>query len=60
MTLRSTRNGRFLRAGDDGLAATSTGPSEWVVREMFRLDPRPDGTVALRTHSSPATRTPAR
>lgn len=53
VTLRSTLNGRFLRAEDSRVAATSTGPSEWVVREMFRLDPRPDGTVALRTHSSP-------
>jgi beta-glucosidase len=57
VTLRSTLSGRFLRVtgdGDDrGLAADSAGPSEWVVREMFRLDRRADGTVALRTHTSP-------
>ena len=54
LTLRSTLNHRFLRAGDDGrLAADSAGPSEWVVRELFRLDQRPDGTVALRSHNSP-------
>jgi beta-glucosidase len=53
VTLRSTLNGLFLFASDGRVAATSTGPSEWVVREMFRLDERPDGTVALRTHSSP-------
>ena len=57
VTLRSTLSGRFLRvtgdAGDRKLTADSAGPSEWVVREMFRLDRRPDGTVALRTHSSP-------
>jgi beta-glucosidase len=53
VTLRSTVNGMFLRSDDGRLHATSNGPSEWVVREMFRLDARPDGTVALRTHSSP-------
>jgi beta-glucosidase len=53
VTLRSTVNGRFLRASDGAVTATSTGPSQWVVAEMFRLDARPDGTVALRTHSSP-------
>ncbi|MEU4242416.1 glycoside hydrolase family 3 C-terminal domain-containing protein [Actinoplanes sp. NPDC026619] len=53
VTLRSTVNGMFLRASEAGLTADSAGPSEWVVREMFRLDRRADGTVALRTHSSP-------
>jgi beta-glucosidase len=53
VTLRSTVNGMFLRSENGRVDATSTGPSEWVVREMFRLDGRPDGTVALRTHSSP-------
>ncbi|MDY7085319.1 MAG: glycoside hydrolase family 3 C-terminal domain-containing protein [Actinomycetota bacterium] len=53
VTLRSTLNGRFLRARDGKLAADSPGPSEWVVHEMFRIDRRPDGSVALRTHSSP-------
>ena len=53
VTLRSTVNGLFLRAGGTGLVADSSGPSEWVVREMFRLVRRPDGTVALHTHSSP-------
>jgi beta-glucosidase len=57
VTLRSTVNGLFLRVEPDGdghrLAAASTGPSEWVVREMFRLDPGPDATVALRSHHSP-------
>ncbi|GAA0561696.1 glycoside hydrolase family 3 protein [Paractinoplanes ferrugineus] len=53
VTLRSTVNGKFLRAADGSLAADSPGPSEWVVREMFKLDRRPDGTVALRTHASP-------
>jgi beta-glucosidase len=53
VTLRSTVNGRFLRASDGAVVADSTGPSQWVVTEMFRLDERPDGTVALRAHSSP-------
>ena len=53
VTLRSTVNGRFLRAGELGLVADSAGPSEWVVHEMFRLERGPDGTVALRSHSSP-------
>jgi beta-glucosidase len=53
VTLRSTVNGKFLAVDGDGLAARSDGPSEWVVAEMFRLDRRPDGTVALRSHSSP-------
>ncbi len=57
VTLRSTVNGQFLRAEPTAsgyhLAANSAGPSEWVVREMFRLDHRPDGTVALRAHHSP-------
>jgi beta-glucosidase len=55
VTLRSTVNGLFLRVSPDGsrLEASSSGPSEWVVREMFRLDRGPDGTVALRSHSSP-------
>ncbi|GIM91957.1 glycoside hydrolase family 3 protein [Paractinoplanes toevensis] len=58
VTLRSTVNGKFLRAGAAGLVADSDGPSEWVVREMFRLDRRADGTVALRTHSSPGNTEP--
>lgn len=58
LTLRSTVNGKFLRADGDAekgyrLSAGSPGPSEWVVREMFRLDHRPDGTVVLQSHSSP-------
>jgi len=57
VTLRSSVNGMFLRAEPDEsgfrLVASSAGPSEWAVREMFRLDRRPDGTVALRAHSSP-------
>jgi beta-glucosidase len=53
VTLRSTLNGQFLRASDGRIAASSDGPKDWVVREMFRLDERPDGTIALRTHSSP-------
>ena len=53
VTLRSTINGKFLRAYESRLAADSKGPSEWVVHEMFRIDRRPDGSVALRTHSSP-------
>ena len=62
VTLRSTVNGLFLRVEPDGdahrLAAGSTGPSEWVVREMFRLDRGPDGTVALRAHNSPGNPSP--
>jgi beta-glucosidase len=53
VTLRSTVNGRFLKAGEHGLAADSAGPSEWVVRELFRLERGPDGTVALSSHGSP-------
>jgi beta-glucosidase len=52
VTLRSTLNRQFLRADGTRLAADSAGPSEWVVHEMFRLDQRPDGTVALRAHAS--------
>jgi beta-glucosidase len=53
VTLRSTVNGMFLCSSEGAVTATSTGPSEWVVSEMFELTERPDGTVALRTHSSP-------
>ncbi|MBU2670317.1 glycoside hydrolase family 3 C-terminal domain-containing protein [Actinoplanes bogorensis] len=53
VTLRSTINGKFLRAYEGKLVADSAGPSDWVVHEMFRIDRRPDGSVALRTHSSP-------
>lgn len=59
VTLRSTVNGLFLRvgSGDEAeahrLSASSPGPSEWAVREMFRFDHRPDGTVALQSHNSP-------
>ena len=61
VTLRSTVNGMFLRVESTAtndepshrLSASSAGPSEWAVREMFRFDHRPDGTVALQSHSSP-------
>ncbi|WP_034593903.1 glycoside hydrolase family 3 protein [Hamadaea tsunoensis] len=54
VTLRSTATGRFLRVGEDGtLDALSAGPSEWVVREMFTLEPLADGGVHLRHHASP-------
>jgi len=35
------------------LDASSDGPSEWTVREMFRLDEQVDGTVLIRHHASP-------
>jgi beta-glucosidase len=35
------------------LDAASDGPSEWTVREMFRLDEQVDGTVLVRHHASP-------
>lgn len=42
------------RSGAKGtLDASSDGPSEWVVREMFRLDEQVDGTVLVRHHASP-------
>jgi beta-glucosidase len=54
LTLRSTATEKFLRVSPEGfLDATSEGPSEWVVREMFRLDQQPDGTVHLVHHTSP-------
>jgi beta-glucosidase len=53
VTLRSTLNRQFLRADGTRLVADSAGPADWVVHEMFRLDQRPDGTVALRSHMSP-------
>ena len=50
VTLRSTLNGRFLRAADGRIAADSPGPSEWVVTEMFTLGQRPDGSTTVHTH----------
>jgi beta-glucosidase len=42
------------RTGAKGtLDANSDGPSEWTVREMFRLDEQVDGTVLIRHHASP-------
>ncbi|MBB5871754.1 beta-glucosidase [Allocatelliglobosispora scoriae] len=53
VTLRSTATGRFVRVDADGaLTADSPGPSEWVVREMFRLVEQGDGTVELLHHAS--------
>ncbi|MCM4076258.1 glycoside hydrolase family 3 protein [Paractinoplanes hotanensis] len=51
VTLRSTLNGRFLRAADGRIAADSPGPSAWVVTEMFTLGQRPDGSTTVHTHA---------
>ncbi|WP_250031013.1 glycoside hydrolase family 3 protein [Paractinoplanes maris] len=50
VTLRSTANGKFLRAAGGRIAADSDGPSEWEVHEMWKLERRPDGSAGLRTH----------
>jgi beta-glucosidase len=66
-TLRSSRNGRFLRAAPKGAAgaaaagaaaenqiwADSEGPKDWVVGEMWRLVELGDGRVQLHHHESP-------
>ncbi len=52
VTLRSL-SGKFLRVNEGVVEASSDGPSEWVVREMFRLETQPDGTVHLAHHASP-------
>jgi len=80
VTLRSTRNDRFLRAdpntvkadpntvkadpstvkadpstvrGASAVKADSTGPKDWVVGEMWRLEELGDGRIHLRHHASP-------
>jgi beta-glucosidase len=42
-----------VTGGKGTLDAASEGPSEWTVREMFRLDEQVDGTVLVRHHASP-------
>jgi beta-glucosidase len=47
--LRAAANHRHLRVDGDGvLVNDSPGPSEWVVRETFRLVERAEGAVAVR------------
>ncbi|MFC4589395.1 glycoside hydrolase family 3 protein [Sphaerisporangium corydalis] len=47
--LRAVANGRYVTAGDDGvLVNDQPGPNGWEVRQTFRLDERPRGTVVLR------------
>jgi beta-glucosidase len=47
--LRAVANGRYVSAGDDGvLVNDQPGPSGWEVRQTFRLDERPRGTLVLR------------
>ncbi|WP_248958806.1 glycoside hydrolase family 3 protein [Sphaerisporangium perillae] len=47
--LRACANGRYVSVGDDGvLVNDQPGPNGWEVRQTFRLDERPRGTLALR------------
>ncbi|WP_214412470.1 glycoside hydrolase family 3 protein [Sphaerisporangium fuscum] len=47
--LRAVANGRYVSVGDDGvLVNDQPGPNGWEVRQTFRLDERPRGTLALR------------
>ncbi|GII79878.1 beta-glucosidase [Sphaerisporangium rufum] len=47
--LRSAANGRYLSAGDDDvLVNDQPGPNGWEVRQTFRLEERPRGTLVLR------------
>ncbi|WP_229691391.1 glycoside hydrolase family 3 C-terminal domain-containing protein, partial [Sphaerisporangium melleum] len=47
--LRAHANGRYVSVGDDGvLVNDQPGPNGWEVRQTFRLDDRPRGTLALR------------
>ncbi|MFI2713512.1 beta-glucosidase [Micromonospora sp. NPDC018662] len=48
VALRAAHHGRYVGADDAGaLVDDRPGPGGWVVRETFRLDHRPDGTVLL-------------
>jgi beta-glucosidase len=46
ITLRAAANGRYVRAGDDGVLVNDrSGPGEWIVRETFEPVRRGDGLV---------------
>ncbi|GII03519.1 glycoside hydrolase family 3 protein [Planobispora takensis] len=47
--LRAAATGRYLSVDDDGvLVNDQPGPNGWEVRQTFRLEDRPRGTLALR------------
>ncbi|MET8048487.1 glycoside hydrolase family 3 C-terminal domain-containing protein [Streptosporangium sp. NPDC005286] len=47
--LRAVATGRHLSVGDDGvLVNDQPGPNGWEVRQTFRTEERPRGTLALR------------
>jgi beta-glucosidase len=46
--LRSVTTGRFVSVDDGTLVNDQPGPNGWEVRETFRMEERPRGTLALR------------
>lgn len=49
LALRAVTSGRYLSVNDDGvLVNDQPGPNGWEVRQTFRLDERPRGSVAMR------------
>jgi beta-glucosidase len=49
MTLKALSNGKFVTAGDSGIAASAEEVWGWFVKEVFRPEENGDGTVALKT-----------
>jgi beta-glucosidase len=47
--LRAAANGRYVSVGEDGvLVNDQPGPNGWEVRQTFKLEERPRGTLVLR------------
>ncbi|WP_084958059.1 glycoside hydrolase family 3 protein [Thermoactinospora rubra] len=47
--LRAVVTGRYVSVGEDGVVVNDQpGPNGWEVRQTFRLEERPRGTLALR------------
>ncbi|MEV0632756.1 glycoside hydrolase family 3 C-terminal domain-containing protein [Nonomuraea wenchangensis] len=46
--LRSVTTGRYVSVNDGTLVNDQPGPNGWEVRETFRMEERPRGTLALR------------